>query len=69
MAFKTVFLAVVSKRDVAVFAFGDVTAVMRGRISIDSPVGKALLRKRKGDAVTVSCPDGSSYTLKILKIS
>ena len=32
-------------------------------------VGKALLRKRKGDAVTVACPDGSSYTLKILKIS
>ena len=55
----------------AVYTVVSVTEVdvMRGRISIDSPVGKALLRKRKGDAVTVSCPDGSSYTLKILKIS
>ena len=55
----------------AVYTIVSVTEVdvMRGRISIDSPVGKALLRKRKGDAVTVSCPDGSSYTLKILKIS
>ena len=43
--------------------------VMHGKISIDSPVGSALLRKRKGDVVTVSCPDGSSYKLKILKIS
>ncbi len=55
----------------AVYTIVSVTEVdvMRGRISIDSPVGKALLRKRKGDAVTVACPDGSSYTLKILKIS
>ena len=55
----------------AVYTIVSVTEVdvMRGRISIDSPVGKALLRKRKGDAVTVAFPDGSSYTLKILKIS
>ena len=55
----------------AVYTIVSVTEVdvMRGRISIDSPVGKALLRKRKGDAVTVACPDGSSYTRKILKIS
>lgn len=55
----------------AVYTIVSVTEVdvMRGRISIDSPVGKALLRKRKGDTVTVACPDGSSYTLKILKIS
>lgn len=43
--------------------------VMNGKISIDSPVGAALMRKRVGDTVTVSCPDGTSYTLKILKIS
>lgn len=43
--------------------------VMNGKISIDSPVGSALLRKKVGDVVTVSCPDGSSYSLKILKIS
>ena len=43
--------------------------VMAGKISIDSPVGEALMRKHVGDKVTVSCPDGSSYTLKILKIA
>ena len=43
--------------------------VMNGKISIDSPVGSALLRKKVGDVVTVSCPDGSSYKLKILKIA
>ena len=43
--------------------------VMAGKISIDSPVGAALMRKNVGDKVTVSCPDGTSYTLKILKIS
>ena len=43
--------------------------VMEGKISIDSPVGEALMRKHVGDKVTVSCPDGTSYTLKILKIA
>ena len=43
--------------------------VMAGKISIDSPVGEALMRKRVGDKVTVSCPDGTSYTLKIVKIA
>ena len=43
--------------------------VMNGKISIDSPVGAALLKKKKGDKVNVACPDGSSYVLKILKIS
>ncbi|MDE6598361.1 MAG: transcription elongation factor GreA [Clostridia bacterium] len=42
--------------------------VMNGKISVESPVGAALLKKKKGDKVTVSCPDGSSYTLKILSI-
>ena len=54
----------------AVYTITSVTDVdvMNGKISIDSPVGKALLKKRKGDKVKVDCPDGSSYTLKILKI-
>ena len=43
--------------------------VMAGKISIDSPVGAALMRKRVGDKVSVSCPDGSNYTLKIVKIA
>lgn len=42
--------------------------VMAGKISIDSPVGSALMGKHVKDKVTVSCPDGSKYVLKILKI-
>ena len=35
-----------------------------GRISNESPVGRALLGKKKGEAVTVSVPAGdSSYTI------
>lgn len=55
----------------AVYTISSVTDVdvMHGKISIESPMGAALLKKRKGDKVTVSCPDGTSYTLKILKIN
>ena len=42
--------------------------VMAGKISVDSPVGAALLRKKVGDEVTVKCPDGSDYILKIISI-
>lgn len=42
--------------------------VMNNKISSESPVGAALMRKKKGDVVTVVCPDGSSYKLKILSI-
>jgi len=42
--------------------------VMNGKISVESPVGAALLRKKVGDVATVSCPDGTSYNLKVLKI-
>ena len=42
---------------------------MAGKISVESPVGAALLRKRVGDKIAVKCPDGSDYTLKIVKIS
>jgi len=38
-----------------------------GRISNESPVGKALIDGRVGDEVTVTTP-GGSYQLKILKI-
>lgn len=40
---------------------------MAGKISVESPVGAALLRKKVGDTVNVDCPDGA-YTLKILEI-
>jgi transcription elongation factor GreA len=36
-----------------------------GRISIESPVGRALVGKRKGDKVTVTVPSGTlSFTVK-----
>ena len=42
--------------------------VMSGKISVESPVGAALLKKKVGDSVEVKCPDGTSYTLKIKAI-
>lgn len=42
--------------------------VMNGRISVESPVGAALLRKRVGETAAVQCPDGSVYKLKVLDI-
>ena len=42
--------------------------VMAGKISSESPVGSALMRKKAGDIVTVVCPNGSTYNLKILSI-
>lgn len=42
--------------------------VMHNKISVESPVGAVLLRKRVGDKVSVKCPDGSEYSLKILAI-
>lgn len=41
---------------------------MRGIISNESPVGVALLHRKKGDVVSVKAPDGE-YKLKILKIN
>ena len=38
------------------------------RISNESPIGKAVLGKQKGDIVTVESPNGS-YDVKILEIS
>ena len=42
--------------------------VMANKISVDSPVGTALLRKKVGEKAVVKCPDGSEYTVKILAI-
>lgn len=41
--------------------------VMNNKISSESPVGSALMRRKKGEEVTVNCPDGS-YKLKIVDI-
>jgi transcription elongation factor GreA len=38
------------------------------KLSNESPVGKALMGKRKGDAVTVQLPTGKSRQLTITKI-
>ena len=38
-----------------------------GKISNESPMGKAILNHRVGDAVNVETPDGS-YTVRIVKI-
>jgi len=38
-----------------------------GKISNESPMGKAILNHRAGDAVQVETPDGS-YTVRIVKI-
>ena len=42
--------------------------VMHGKISVESPVGSALLKRKVGDKVNVPCPDGSYYTLRIISI-
>ena len=39
-----------------------------GKISDESPVGRALLGKKLGDVVTVEAP-GGEFKLKILEIS
>lgn len=39
-----------------------------GRISVDSPVGRALVGKKKGDKVTISVPQGSlTLTIKSVR--
>ena len=39
-----------------------------GLISNESPIGKAILGKKKGDEVNVPTPDGDSFVLKIIDI-
>lgn len=38
-----------------------------GRISNESPLGRALMNHRKGDVVTVDAPDGS-FSVRIVKV-
>ena len=40
----------------------------KGMISNESPIGKALVGKKKGDIVEIKSPNGS-YSVKVLKIS
>jgi transcription elongation factor GreA len=42
--------------------------VRAGRLSNESPVGKALMGRKKGETVEVSLPNGSTRALKITKI-
>ena len=41
---------------------------MNGRLSNESPVGKALIGHKRGDTVDVSLPNGKKRKLKITKI-
>ncbi|MBL9037267.1 MAG: transcription elongation factor GreB [Archangium sp.] len=48
----------------------DETDVKTSRISVDSPVGKALMGKRKGDLVTVNRPKGEvDFTIIAIRSS
>ena len=42
---------------------------LNGRLSNESPIGKALLGHKKGDTVSVSLPSGKTRQLKISKIA
>ncbi|NQY08279.1 MAG: transcription elongation factor GreA [Flavobacteriales bacterium] len=41
----------------------------KGKISIDSPIGKGLVGKKKGDKVAISVPSGAVMNFEILDIS
>lgn len=43
--------------------------IASGKVSIESPLGQALLNKKVGDVAEVAIPDGGSITYKILKVS
>ena len=45
------------------------SAPMQGRISVESPVGKALLGHAKGETVTVVLPDDTEFHITIQEIS
>lgn len=42
--------------------------VMKNRISIESPLGRALLKHQAGDTVTVELENGGSYEVQIRQI-
>ena len=41
---------------------------LQNKISIESPIGKALLGHKKGDRVEVGLPNGGSYYLIVLEV-
>lgn len=44
------------------------TDSLKNKVSIESPIGKALLSRNIGEIVTVNLENGRSYELKILEI-
>ena len=44
------------------------TDSLKNKVSLESPIGKALLSRNVGEIVTVNLEDGRSYDLKILEI-
>ena len=44
------------------------TDSLKNKVSIESPIGKALISRNVGEIVTVNLEDGRSYELKILEI-
>ena len=42
---------------------------MQGYITIESPVGRALLGKRAGDIAHVNLPDGGGYDLEVISVN
>ena len=42
--------------------------VLEGKISIESPVGKALTGSKTGDVVQVTTESGYSYNMKVLSV-
>ena len=43
-------------------------ASLRGLISIESPIGQALMGHRPGDRVTVNTPAGGSFEISVLSV-
>lgn len=41
---------------------------LQGRISYQSPLGQALMGKKKGDEVTIQAPSGGKIKYKVIKI-
>lgn len=68
---KTVKLRLVEKKEDREFLFvGSIEANPSvGKISIESPLGKAVLNHSEGDVVLVKRPTGKGYSVKILGIS
>lgn len=44
------------------------TDTLNGRISLESPLGKALMGHREGETVTVQISSGASYRVRITKL-